>query len=110
VSLTVTDDRGGTHQWSAPVTVTAPPPPPAITLVAEGWTSSTNHTLRYTWSGAPGTKVDLYRNGAKIVTTDNDGHHVVGTAFKGTATWRMKVCQQSSTTNCSLERSVTLSN
>jgi hypothetical protein len=31
-------------------------------------------------------------------------------SFDGTATWRVKICQLGSTTNCSPERSITLSN
>ena len=112
VTLTVTDDAGGTHQHSASVTVTAPPPPPpsSITLTVSGFTSGTKHTIRYNWSGAVGGKVDLYRNGVRVVSTANDGHQVTGFEAKGTATYLVKVCQAASTTVCSPERSITLSN
>jgi PKD repeat protein len=112
VTLTVTDDAGGTHQHSASVTVTAPPPPPpsSITLTVSGFTSDTKHTIRYNWSGAVGSTVDLYRNGVRVVSTANDGHQLTGFEAKGTATYVVKVCQAGSTTVCSPERSITLSN
>jgi PKD repeat protein len=112
VTLTATDDAGGTHQHSASVTVTAPQPPPpsSITLALSGFTSGTKHSLRYNWTGAVGAKVDLYRNGVKAVSTANDGHQVTGFEAKGTATYTAKVCQAGSTTVCSPTRSITLSN
>ncbi|HEY7613574.1 MAG TPA: PKD domain-containing protein [Gemmatimonadales bacterium] len=113
VTLVVTDDEGGTQQHSASVTVAAPPPPPppsSITLAASGFTSLTKHSIRYNWSGAVGAKVDLYRNGVKVVSTANDGHQVTGFDAKGTATYAVKVCQAGSTTICSPTRSVTLGN
>ena len=112
VTLTVTDDDGATHQHSASVTVTAPPPPPpsSITLTISGRTDAEKHYITHVWSGATGSSVDLYRNGNKVTTTPNDGRHTTAHKFKGTATWRVKVCRAGSTTVCSPERSITLSN
>ena len=106
VTLTVTDDLGGTHQRSAPVTVSAPA---AISLTVSGWTTATKHSMKYIWSGASGAMVDLYRNGSRVLTTPNDGHQITGRNFQGTATYRLKVCQ-AGTTICSAERTLTLSN
>ena len=108
VTLTVTDDAGGTHQHSATVTVSSPPPP-SIALTVSGFTSETKHSIRHNWSGAAGAKVDIYRNGVRVVTTANDGHQVTGFDAKGTATYRAKVCQ-AGTAVCSAEKSLTLSN
>jgi PKD repeat protein len=108
VTLTVTDNQGGTHQVSGSVTVTAPPPS-SISLTVSGFTSGTKHSIRHNWSGASGAKVDLYRNGVKVLATANDGHQVTGFAAKGTFTYRVKVCQTGSTV-CSPERTITLSN
>jgi PKD repeat protein len=108
VTLTVTDNAGGTHQHSATVTVSAPPPP-TITLTVSGFTSETKHSIRHNWSGAAGTKVDIYRNGVRVVTTANDGHQVTGFEATGTATYLAKVCQ-AGTAVCSAEMSLTLSN
>jgi PKD repeat protein len=110
VSLTVTDDDGATQQHSATVSVTAPPPPASISLTVSGWTEPGKHYIKYLWSGASGSSVDLYRNGQRVKTTENDGKHTTVHLFTGTATWRVKVCQAGSTTVCSPERSITLSN
>lgn len=107
VSLTVTDDMGATHQRSAPVT---PAAPAGITLTVSGFTNATKHSIRHNWSGAAGAKVDLFRNGARVVTTANDGHQVTGFEASGSATYRVKVCQAGSTTVCSVERTITLAN
>jgi PKD repeat protein len=112
VTLTVTDDGGATHQHSATVTVTAPPPPPpsSITLTVSGRVDAEKHYITHLWSGAAGSSVDLYRNGKLINSTPNDGRHTTAHKYDGTATWRVKVCQGGSTTVCSPERSITLSN
>lgn len=110
VTLTVTDDDGATHQRSATVSVTAPPPPSSIALTITGWTDAEKHYIKHQWSGATGSSVDLYRNGKLVKTTPNDGKHTTVHKFKGTATWRVRVCQAGSTSVCSAERSITLSN
>ena len=109
VTLTVTDDDGATHQHSATVTVTAPAPS-SIALTVTGRTDAEKHYITYAWSGATGTSVDLYRNGRLVKTTPNDGRHTTAHRFDGTATWRAKVCLTGSTSACSPERSITLSN
>ena len=109
VTLAVTDDDGATHQRSASVAVTSAPPAP-ITLTVSGRTDAERHYITHLWSGATGTSVDLYRNGKLIQTTPNDGRHTTAHKFKGTATWRVRVCGAGSTTVCSPERTITLSN
>jgi PKD repeat protein len=110
VTLTVTDDDGAAHQHSASVAVTAPPPPSGITLTISGRVDAEKHYITHLWSGATGSSVDLYRNGKLINSTANDGRHTTAHRYDGTATWRVKVCQAGSTTACSPERSITLSN
>jgi PKD repeat protein len=109
VTLTVTDDDGATQQHSATVSVTAAPPS-SITLTVTGSTDAEKHFIKYFWSGISGPSVDLYREGQVVKTTENDGKQEVGVRFKGTATWHVKACQAGSTTVCSPERSITLSN
>jgi PKD repeat protein len=108
VTLTVTDDEGATHQQTTSVSV--PNSPASITLSISGRTDTEKHYITHVWSGATGTSVDLYRNGARIKETPNDGRQTTAHRFKGTATWRVKVCQAGSTTVCSPERAITLSN
>jgi PKD repeat protein/CubicO group peptidase (beta-lactamase class C family) len=109
VTLTVTDDDGATHQHSAAVTVTAPPPS-SITLTISGRVDAEKHYITHLWSGATGSSMDLYRNGMLINSTPNDGRHTTAHKYDGTATWRVKVCLAGSTSVCSPERSITLSN
>ena len=108
MTLTVTDNRGGTGQHSAQVTVSNPTS--NITLTVTGRTDATKHYITHNWSGATGTNVDFWRNGVRINSTPNDGRHTSSHKFKGTATWRVKICQAGSSTVCSPERSITLSN
>ncbi len=110
VTLTVTDDRGGQAQRSTPVTVTAPPPPTSITLTVTGKTDATKHYITHKWTGTTGTTVDFWRNGARINSTPNDGQQTTSFKFKGTMTWRVRICQAGSSTVCSPERTITLSN
>ena len=72
VSLTVTDSDGITSTVSQEVTATAPP---VITLSATGRKVQGNKVVDLTWSGATAASVDVYRDGALLTTTDNDGAH-----------------------------------
>jgi hypothetical protein len=79
-------------------------PPPAITLAL----SSTKLNRRswavdLAWANAAGTNVDVYRNGALLTSTANDGAY---RDTRGRGTWTYKVCQAGSSSVCSLERSV----
>jgi hypothetical protein len=98
-----------TRQHSASVSV-SPQPPPAITLTML-WTDRCGKALHHTLvAGSDRQLVDPYRNGNLVNATPNDGRHTTAHRFQGTATWRVRVCQAGSTTVCSPERSITLSN
>jgi hypothetical protein len=58
-----------------------------------------------TWSGATSASVDVFRNGAKITSTSNDGAHTDNIGAKGGGSYRYKVCE-AGTTTCSPEVSV----
>ena len=107
VTLTVTDDGGATNQHAAPLTVTVPAS--SIALTVSGRTDAEKHYIAHVWSGATGASVDLYRNGKLVKNTPNDGRHTTAHKAKGTATYRVKVCQVGGTV-CSVERTLTLSN
>jgi serine protease len=53
-----------------------------------------------TWSGATSASIDVYRNGALIATTPNDGFHTDSTPNKGRATYTYQVCE-AGTATCS---------
>ena len=103
VTLTVTDNGGATATAQATVTVSssAPPPPSSITL-----TLSVNSAKRVKleWAGASGAKVDVYRNGSKFSTTDNDG---IRGDYPGSGTFSYQICEQGSTV-CSNTASITV--
>ncbi|HEX8618493.1 MAG TPA: M36 family metallopeptidase [Thermoanaerobaculia bacterium] len=79
---------------------------PAYTLSTRGYTSSGRPKVDLTWAGATGTNVDVFRNGAKVTATANDGAYS-DTLTKGTkGTFTYKVCN-TGTTTCSNDSSVT---
>jgi PKD repeat protein len=102
VTLKVTDNRGGTNQKSASVTVTKPP---SIVLRVSGRTEANKQYMTLDWTGARGTNVDVYRNGALIKSTSNDGHWVNSRTFQGAASYTYKICE-TGTTVCSNQATV----
>lgn len=58
------------------------------------------------WSGASGTNVDVYRDGAMIVTTPNDGAYTDGPNGKGGGSATYRVCE-AGTSTCSANVTVT---
>ncbi len=103
VTLAVTDNGGATNQRSA--TLTVPSVSPSIRLTATGRTEGGVQYMSLKWSGASGATVDVYRNGARLRTTANDGSDTNGRTFQGAATYVFKVCQVGSTI-CSNEATV----
>jgi len=92
---------------SAPVTVTVSNVSPTITLTATGYKVKGLQKADLTWSGAAGATVDVYRNNALIVNTQNDGAYTDPINNKGAGTYTYKVCQTGSTTTCSNQVTVT---
>ena len=58
------------------------------------------HNVNLSWSGSSATNVDVWRNGAKIATTANDGAYHDNIGAKGGATYNYQVCD-AGTSNCS---------
>jgi hypothetical protein len=85
--------------------VTAPAPAQtAITLSATIKWLTTYWGAYLKWSGATTTTVDLYRNGAKIANSANDG--AWNQAVNAAGTYSYKVCN-AGTSTCSAESTVT---
>lgn len=59
-----------------------------------------------TWDGATSTDVDVYRDGAVIATTANDGAYTDNVDQRGGATYTYQVCE-AGTSTCSNEAIVT---
>jgi PKD repeat protein len=103
VTLRVTDNLGATNQRSAPVTVSSGSS--NIVLTATGRTEGAVQYMSLKWTGATGAMVDIYRNGARLRTTANDGSDTNGRTFQGAATYVFKVCE-AGTVTCSNEATV----
>ncbi|MGH7447512.1 MAG: chitinase N-terminal domain-containing protein, partial [Longimicrobiales bacterium] len=58
-----------------------------------------------TWSGATSTSVDVYRNGAVVTTTANDGAHTDNTGLRGGGSLVYRLCE-AGTSTCSNEVTV----
>lgn len=83
-----------------------PPPPSTITLTAEGRTTFRGkHRAVLWWSGAVLELVDVYRNGALLMTTPNDGRQA-DKLRRLTGTFTYVVCE-TGTATCSNEASIT---
>jgi PKD repeat protein len=103
VRLTVTDNVGATSQRSANVSVTEAS---SILLSVSGREDATKQYMTLTWTGARGSTVDVYRNGAFHTNTLNDGRYTNSRSFTGPITYTYKVCE-TGTTICSNSASVT---
>lgn len=104
VSLTVTDDSGATSTTTNTVTVGATSG--SITLSASGYKSRGYDMVDLAWSGAAGSSVDVFRDGAKVTTTANDGAYTDNTKTSGTGTFTYEVCE-AGTSTCSNQVTVT---
>ena len=58
------------------------------------------------WSGASSNRVDIYRNGARIATTANDGLYTDRISGHGSGSFTYQVCNAGSQT-CSNQVTVT---
>jgi hypothetical protein len=86
---------------------------PTIRLSVTSWSEKRAHYMRLTWSGARGSSIDLYRNGALrrllVANARNDGKYTNVRRFRratSAATYVYKVCEKGSS-NCSNEVTVT---
>ena len=85
--------------------VAAPVPQPGqITLTVTSVPGQFGGDVTLTWTGANGVTVDIYRNGAKVAETANDGSWSELVAF---GTYSYRVCD-AGTARCSIDVSVTV--
>ena len=67
-------------------------------LTATGREDTEKQYMTLTWTGAAGATMDIYRNGARVVTgTPNDGKQTINRKFTAPATYVLKICQSGST-------------
>ncbi|HUF59794.1 MAG TPA: S8 family serine peptidase [Actinomycetota bacterium] len=100
VTLTVTDDDGATDAESRSVSVTDLSDPWG--LVVTGTKVKGAKWAELTWSkGATLVlSVDVWRNGFRVVTTENDGSYTESLG-KGGGSYTYTVCEAGGTSNCS---------
>ena len=89
-------------------TTTAPSSSIGLTVTKGTWDNGTKSKAILTWSGASGTDVDVWRNGAKLTTTANDGgwNDKFSVKLAAGTVRNYKVCR-AGTTTCSATKSVT---
>jgi subtilisin family serine protease len=95
VALTVTDNGGLTGSTSQQVTVTAPatPPPGGFTLSVTAYKVSGRKHADLVWSGASGSQVDVFRDGTKVGTPNNNGSWTHSTNERGGGSHTYRVCE-----------------
>ena len=100
ISASVTDSGGKSASKTVSITVSPSAlQPSAILLSATGAKYRGSPYADLKWSGAIASKVDIYRNNVRIVTTANDGSHRDGLQ-KGTSSATYRVCA-AGTSTCS---------
>lgn len=104
VTLTV-NDGSATDSESKSVSVTAPSSG-GISLTVTAYKVKGYQNADLTWSETPSTHVDVYRDGAVVVTTADDGAYTDSTGAKGGGSAIYKVCE-AGTTTCSNEATAT---
>ncbi len=103
VTLVVTDNDGATASDDVVITVVEAPD---ISLTATGYKVKGLQKADLTWSGGGTTNVDVYRDGAKVTTTANDGFYTDNINQRGSGIYVYQICEEGSTTTCSNESTV----
>ena len=110
ITASVTDSGGYTTTKQVTVSVVSAllPPPPAspsvISLTATGTRAKNGARTDLRWSGSNAASVDIYRNGARITTTTNDGQYTDNVGRKASGTYTYRACDASA---CSTDVTVT---
>ena len=101
ISAKVTDSGGLTTQKNITLNVGSeptPPPPSGPSLTARGYKDKGLQKADLSWSGLTSTNVDVYRSGAKISTTANDGSMTDAIDDRGGGSYQYKVCAAGTST------------
>jgi hypothetical protein len=109
ITATVTDNGGLAASRQMTLTVSDPvaapaPTPTTVTnppvLSASGYKVRNKQKVDLTWNGATTSTVDVYRNGARVTGTTNDGYWT--DAPKSPGTYSYKVCAAGACSNDAL--------
>jgi hypothetical protein len=99
VTASATDSAGATGSDSVSVTVN-PVGGGGISLSGTSHKEKGRVFVDLSWSGATGGSVDVYRDGALVATTANDGAFTDATGLKGSGSIAYQVCE-AGTSTCS---------
>ncbi len=81
--------------------VTVPTPAPTgISLTGNSYKVKGLQRVDLRWSGSSAGSMDVYRNGARVAITPNDGAHTDAINLKGSGTYTYQVCG-AATSTCS---------
>jgi subtilisin family serine protease len=105
ITAEVTDSGGNTTSDSITITVGGGSGGD-FTLSVSAYKVRGTQYADLTWSGATSTNVDIYRDGAGVATTANDGEYTDTTGKKGGGSAIYQVCE-AGTTTCSNEVNAT---
>ena len=109
ITASVSDRAGATAAQQIGLSVTSlvtTPTASSILLTARGYKVKGSQRADLLWSGATSSTVDVYRDGARILLTANDGRETDLLNRKGGGTYTYKLCQ-AGTTTCSATVTVT---
>lgn len=100
ITAKVTDSGGlsASHQISVTVTSTTVTSPSGATLTGKGYKVKGMQKADLTWSNLTATNVDIYRDGAKVMTTTNTGAVTDNIDQRGGGSYTYKVCATGTTT------------
>ena len=98
ITITAVDAAGNQGADTLTVTYTVTTPT-TVTLTAQPKSNKRWKSTRLSWSNAPWSRVDVYRNGMLITNTPNDGTHT--DPIFGGGTYTYQICALGSTTTCS---------
>jgi PKD repeat protein len=108
VSLTVTDNGGGTGSTSKNISVSSGAVSPGdFVLNASGYKAKGRIIIDLSWSGATSATVDIYRNNNRIASGLTGTKYSDNTGQSGSGTFTHKVCE-AGTAICSNQTSTTL--
>lgn len=100
ITASVTDSAAQGGSDSVTITVSGGGGGGSFTLSATAYKVRGNKHADLAWSGATSTSVDVYRNGAIVTTTANDGFYTDGPLGKGGGSSTYQVCE-AGTATCS---------
>lgn len=100
VTMAARDSAGVSSSRTVSVNVTNPVADAGSPrLSTRVWKEGKWHRVDLTWTGLPGPTVTIYRDGAALLSSANDGFHLDKVNRKGVAIYTYKVCAGTTCTN-----------